>query len=606
MTKASKVVGGILAALSAWVGSGGTAQADPGAGPGDPSTGIVLVLIDRSGSMADSGMNCIDENGAPITTPIRKWECAVKNANFRVKQGDSAATKRYFLWAFGTIVGDPTNTQFVWALNSSGNPVSSGGNVLPAAVSDSLALSRASALTALTNLAAPTQGPIVDDAATPLAGAYCSAISALSAYRGSFTDFPLTVVLESDGLENATPSGVQCQGVDSFGAGFPYVQGDPSVVELGLNPPTPNPPTSPTAHIATADGLLVPSWQSNMLDMAVKGVLHAPDATGQVLYSTGAFRVPPGMQNFTTNITFINQFIQSALMLQLQAQAQRAPVDIPAAAPVARFAFNAAAASGDPGLDFFSGLANVTGGRLITIGDGSTPPPGDPTAPHAVPGDINDSGCVDQADFNLLQQSFNQPVSPANPATFAADINTDARVDINDYLMLVADWGLGCAVSPGPPPVLGQSIFGFDNLAQWSAQVPLSLVGLPRTEGLFSMSVGGSGWRPVRSINFNTSVFQGAASRISLDVALPAHPSNRFWLGQILVFANCPSANVNNVPFGNVELTGKPLGSFSNISLPIPQSVRNAMLSSHADFSFTVVLNANDPGYLFDNLRLLP
>jgi hypothetical protein len=224
-----------------------------------------------------------------------------------------------------------------------------------------------------------------------------------------------------------------------------------------------------------------------------------------------------------------------------------------------------------------------------------------------VPGDINDSGCVDAADFNLLKQFYNQTVTSSQPLSYAADINMDARIDINDYLMLKADYGKGCTTPPGPVPVLQQSILGFDSLASWSSsQATLALVGLPRTEGDFSMSIGNAGFRTLNSSKFSTSIFQGVTSMLALDVAPAKKQTNPYWLGQVLFFASCPSANINNQFIGSVELTGKPLGSFSTIKVAIPLSVKNAMLTSHPDFSFSISLNANDPGYLIDNLRFVP
>lgn len=572
----------------------GSSQADPGAAPGDPTTGMVLVIIDRSGSMHNPGMNCIDENGAPITTPIRKWECAMKAAKFRIAQGDAAKTKRYFLWAFGTLVNDPTNLQIAWNIDKNGNTLKDGsGMVLPGAVTDSLAMSQVDIMAALNALDTPSQGPSTDDCGTPLAGAYCGALYAMNAYRGSATDDLVSVVLESDGLENSTPSGMTCQGDDSFAAGYNYVQGDPSVVDLTFTTTTP-------IYILTADGLLVPSWQSNMLDVAVKGILHAPDSTGKVLKSTLAFQTPPGVPNFVTNISFLKDFVSSG------AQAAAAlSVDIPPAR--VRTSSATASATPDPDLSYFKGLADISGGRLITFGDGKPPTPGDVTAPHVVPGDINDSGCVDAADFNVLKQFYNQTVTPSQPLSYAADINMDARIDINDYLMLKADYGKGCATPPGPVPVLQQSILGFDSLASWSSsQATLALVGLPRTEGDFSMSIGNTGFRTLNSSKFSTSILQGVTSTLALDVAPAKKQTNPYWIGQVLFFASCPSANITNQFIGSVELTGKPLGSFSTIKVAIPLSVKNAMLTSHPDFSFSISLNANDPGYLIDNLRFVP
>lgn len=58
-------------------------------------------------------------------------------------------------------------------------------------------------------------------------------------------------------------------------------------------------------------------------------------------------------------------------------------------------------------------------------------------------GDANQDGCVDQADYELLEESYNLSVEHggANPA---ADFNEDGWVDVFDYLILSESWGDGC------------------------------------------------------------------------------------------------------------------------------------------------------------------
>ncbi len=58
-------------------------------------------------------------------------------------------------------------------------------------------------------------------------------------------------------------------------------------------------------------------------------------------------------------------------------------------------------------------------------------------------GDANQDGCVDQADYDLLDESYNLSVDhvDANPS---ADFNEDGWVDFLDYLILYESWGDGC------------------------------------------------------------------------------------------------------------------------------------------------------------------
>jgi hypothetical protein len=577
----------------------GTAQADPGIGPGiqgDPNRGMVIVLIDRTGSMSDLGKDCISETGQKILDPITKYHCAVKAARFRIWSDDPTPppqTKRYFLQAFGNVYGDPTNQQYIWSLDASGNPVRDGsGNVLPAAVTDALAMDQQQISGALAALDLPTQGP--DNSDTPLAGAYCTAVTALTAYRGAQTQIPLTMFLESDGLENATPDGVICQGEDSFYSSHFFTSSSiPNHIDLLPDPPT--------TYIDTADGLLVPTWQSNMLDISATGTVHAPDPIGKVTFASGAFQISP-TSTFFINIDFIQQFISSSSLATFANSGLSA--DSSATREKALRVGMAASVTTNAGLDFLRGIAEITGGRFMTFGSGATPAPSEPMAPHAVPGDVDDSGCVDLADYNLLKQFYNQKISPSQPLSYAADINYNGAIDINDYLMMKANYGQGCAQSPGDFPVLQQSIFGFDTLTDWSSpQASLALVSRPRTEGDYAMSIGQTGFRTINSIKFATSSFEGVTSSIALDVAPPANVTNSCSLGRVWLYANCPSAFLYHRLIGTVSLDGSQLGTFSTFTFQIPPAIRHAMLTAHSDFSFSISLNSNDPGYLVDNLR---
>jgi hypothetical protein len=53
-------------------------------------------------------------------------------------------------------------------------------------------------------------------------------------------------------------------------------------------------------------------------------------------------------------------------------------------------------------------------------------------------------------------------------------------------------------------------------------------------------------------------------------------------------------------------LTGKPLGKFATAQFAVPSNVKQAMLASRSDFSFKIVINANDPGYVLDTMRFVP
>ena len=73
--------------------------------------------------------------------------------------------------------------------------------------------------------------------------------------------------------------------------------------------------------------------------------------------------------------------------------------------------------------------------------------------PHPVPGDVDNSGCTDQADLSQLLQSdtwMHQAVLP-NHHAIQADVNADGWVNQFDVNIVLANWGAGCTVLPQPP-----------------------------------------------------------------------------------------------------------------------------------------------------------
>lgn len=563
---------GALAAASAY---GASARAD-----------VVAIVMDRSGSMAALGAGALCGSGD------RKWVCAITGVKARIDAQiwaeDNSDDFYYFKFSQrfpGSIFeqGDAPVTAPVGPLHYLG-----GSFNLPDAPGT---------IGALLLSESATGGPTVDDSSTPLAGAYCQAARFLLQARADSgdPDLALDLQLGSDGLENSTPLGELCQGDDSptpfVGAPIPVLPRHDFAIAGGA--------------YTQFDGLTVPSWEANMLDVAISGgAFSGPTFLGQHVPATDgvAFEPPaPGAPNqgFFTNVTFIDDFADTSLA--------RAAAAGPDAAAVARRArAGALAAVGDPDdpATFFNGIVEARGGRIIRSGSGDDLPADDPLGFHPIAGDANSDGCVDELDANAVELLLGEPVSSADPDTFAVDVNLDGRIDEEDFLLVRRNFGAGCDVDPGPAPVLDSTLFGFEDSASWSSTVPL-LTTRERTAGSFGLSVGGQNWREVLSVPFDTSLFSGITSKIAYDVRLTETPANRFWLGQTQLFVSCPSAGIFNAFLGAVELTGKPLGAFSKVTFNVPQRVRRAMQESHSDFTVKVVLNSNDP-HVIDNLRFVP
>jgi hypothetical protein len=75
---------------------------------------------------------------------------------------------------------------------------------------------------------------------------------------------------------------------------------------------------------------------------------------------------------------------------------------------------------------------------------------------HKLAGDVDDSGCVDGADYSIVKQKdvwFQRAVQPLQIA-IRADLNRDGWVNKADAKIVIANWGHGCRNPVGPPPKL--------------------------------------------------------------------------------------------------------------------------------------------------------
>ncbi|HEY5958513.1 MAG TPA: hypothetical protein VIV60_18250, partial [Polyangiaceae bacterium] len=294
--------------------------------------------------------------------------------------------------------------------------------------------------------------PVANDF-TPLAQAYCKAVNFLYARKGNpatageVIQAPggLHVIVVSDGLQEpliAAPDGT-CNGPDTTTAhkdqNLPI-----SVTRVGND-------LFATGTVAgvpgnPGEGLWVSSWQANMLDMAVSGTYHQlpsnwptpsgiPDAF-QSGVPGNAFQ-PPTAGSTTpaiVEVDFIKNFVGGSLTAALMLGGGSAYDDGDAPAP--RTAVSAAVDPPSPTgeadfIRFLSTMASATGGRLMIPDD-----PTDPNGPHILPGDADDSLCVDLADFNIMRQFFGQKINLADPLSLDADVTYDGIIDDRDYLLI--------------------------------------------------------------------------------------------------------------------------------------------------------------------------
>jgi len=171
---------------------------------------------------------------------------------------------------------------------------------------------------------------------------------------------------------------------------------------------------------------------------------------------------------------------------------------------------------------------------------------------------------------------------------------------------------LAGAADPQTTQCLGftarQQLFGFENVEQWSSSVgAVHAVTSPITQGCSALGVDGQGFIPIEGGPFSTAGLT-VTPAISVDLFIPDHQPNPFWLGALQTYLTCPSDNFFNQYIGQVELTGKPQNRFSTLRFPLPIAIANMLRQPRNDCFFSLALNVNQTNrtWIIDNLRFVP
>ncbi len=157
-------------------------------------------------------------------------------------------------------------------------------------------------------------------------------------------------------------------------------------------------------------------------------------------------------------------------------------------------------------------------------------------------------------------------------------------------------------------------VLGFEVPTDWTLDPSDSgvttIVGINsnRTQGASSLEVTAQNFA-----RFNSAPMSSIGSigpLVLLDVLLPTSQANQFWFGDAQMFVSAPSLGINNVPLGDVGMTGLALGTWQTLAFQMPAATATSLAHGvYSDLTFSVVLNvpSNETGhYLLDNIRSIP
>jgi hypothetical protein len=265
---------------------------------------------------------------------------------------------------------------------------------------------------------------------TPLADALCTSIEKL--YNGT-ANKARTIVLESDGEENASlPSICGGQQSDSNYTAWNKMEADWGMKYSGYNYSTTN----------MTDG----AWEALVVRKATRfeakpgtwrpGSLNNQDISPPFTWLVDFhYRWCTTDPNQPCNTPAATAFLAAGLG-PVMLDATPAPAPLP---PVAKdYNFFKALGTSNP-KSKFRNIVSITGSPYGYN--------------HAVPGDVDDGGCTDQADLNIMMQKdvWKKAAVPPLQIAMRADLDRNGFVDEKDRAILLNFWATGC-INPVAKP----------------------------------------------------------------------------------------------------------------------------------------------------------
>jgi RHS repeat-associated protein len=158
----------------------------------------------------------------------------------------------------------------------------------------------------------------------------------------------------------------------------------------------------------------------------------------------------------------------------------------------------------------------------------------------------------------------------------------------------------------------GTDVLGFEDASGWSTTTTgATLVrSTSHDQGSFSLELhpsSSNGNAPITSVALGKP--STVSQKLAFDILLPTQQPNPSWYGTAQIYLNCPSRNVSNAFLAQIELTGKPLNTWTTLTFPVADAVLAQLLNAgYSDLKVTVVVNVPVPTtgvYRLDNLRFI-
>jgi len=343
-----------------------------------------LILVDVSGSMAG-----IHATSPTTVTKLDQARIQAKDHVLQMVTKAAGKTANFALWTFDSSYPAPNFVTKVVDFTS----YTSATGILAKLGFDSFG-----------NPSGSPDPAFVPSNGTPLAAAACYVVDQLAASldingllpagssggfqwnsmlpSGDLANIERNIFIESDGLENSTPTG-ECSGRTSTLSDYTAYESD--------------------------------TWQYKVRNKLQSGCADNPNVN--------AF---PGAITLIVNVDLVFTNFISGLTSSQESR-------VYSGGGFSSYSTEPTLAQAQT---LYGGVAKATKGKfkMVTVAANGT-------AVIRRPGDVNSSGCVDNTDYTLLMASYGQQCNANRPACYASDLNGDNYVNYSDYLILLNNWG---------------------------------------------------------------------------------------------------------------------------------------------------------------------
>jgi hypothetical protein len=135
----------------------------------------------------------------------------------------------------------------------------------------------------------------------------------------------------------------------------------------------------------------------------------------------------------------------------------------------------------------------------------------------------------------------------------------------------------------GGGAVVSVGALTFDVFGDWSSNVTLATDPATKSQGTASLAFDAAPWVELQSRLLTAAELQAVSSSFSIDVRVPALPANPDWVGQLLVFADCPSAELYSQFAGQAPLYPSFDEEFDAVQMSLPPHIEAALASAPSD-----------------------